>query len=135
MLGADLLCAWQIRQISITRGLNRGYCAAIQNSTGFNIDSPKLVCARLRGLYQCTMPSRQSHCDVALVRKFNPTSWKPATRWDGCKVHEDSLQYTFVVLNYLICGAHMIPAFDAPKSRDNKEKFHFNDLNDMFLQV
>ena len=109
-------------------GESRYDCAIV------NIESPHLICARLLGLFRCTLPSGLQH-DVALVHMFDPTTWKPSTKWRGCQVHEESHQHSFVLLKYLVRGAHMIPVFDAPKA--NKEKFYFNDLvdYDMFLRA
>lgn len=99
-----------------------------------NMDAPHLVCARLRGVYRCTLPSGEQR-DVALVRMFSPTPWRPRTSWVGCDVHEESTTYSFVLVQYLIRGAHMIPVFHGPKSA--KARFFFNDLvdYDMFLRA
>ncbi|KII93190.1 hypothetical protein PLICRDRAFT_121618 [Plicaturopsis crispa FD-325 SS-3] len=97
-----------------------------------NMDSPRLTCARLLGMYRCTLPSGDFQ-DVAFVRMFRPNSWRPNTLWDGCYVSDEEAEPTFVMMQYMVRGAHMIPAFDSPSDR----RFYLDDLADpdMFLRA
>ncbi|KAF7967343.1 hypothetical protein HWV62_34677 [Athelia sp. TMB] len=110
-------------------GEKREDCAII------NMAEPRLVCARICGLYRCMLPSGEAR-DVAFVRMFSRTDWRPRTAWKGCDVHEESRTYRFVLAQYLVRGAHMIPAFYGPTKVAN-ERFYFNDLidYDMFLRA
>lgn len=98
------------------------------------MEASDLVCARVRGLYRCTLPSGKHH-DIALVNMFSRSAWRPRTSWIGCDVREESKDFDFVAVQYLVRGAHLINVFDAPKHQ--KERFYFNDIiyADMFLRA
>ncbi|KII90328.1 hypothetical protein PLICRDRAFT_107314, partial [Plicaturopsis crispa FD-325 SS-3] len=97
-----------------------------------NMDSPGLTCARILGIYRCTLPSGKLQ-DIALVRMFQSSSWKPNTFWDGCQVCDEAKEPMFVMMEYLVRGAHMIPAFE---SRSDA-RFYLDDLSDpdMYLRA
>lgn len=99
-----------------------------------NAAGSQLECARLIWLLRCVLPSGHYH-DVALVHYFNSSTWKPFTKWDGCRVYEEEKSFSFVLLKYLIRGAYMIPVFDGPN--DHKKRYYMSDTvdNDMFLRV
>ena len=69
---------------------------------------------------------------MAVVHTFKPSSWKPKTNIEGCHVLEESMEPRFVMLKYLIRGAHMIPVFETKDGR-----FMLNDLidSDIFLRA
>ncbi|KZV78330.1 hypothetical protein EXIGLDRAFT_634169 [Exidia glandulosa HHB12029] len=71
--------------------------------------------ARLQGLYKCRLMTSADVIDVALVRRFVPSTWKPKTKFRGCRVYEESAEHSFVRLSQIIRGAVMCPAFGAPK--------------------
>lgn len=89
------------------------------------------TCACLKVLFCCRLPSGEKH-DIAIVHLFKSSSWKPKTNIDGCQVLEEVNEPQFVMLKYLIRGAHMIPVFDTKDGR-----FMLNDLidSDMFLHA
>lgn len=98
------------------------------------MEDPDLTCARLFGLFRCTLSTGGEH-EVALVRLLERSNWKPVTKWDGCRVYEEPRKYTFILPQYLIRGVHMVPAFDGPK--DHKSRVYLNDLTDgdIFLRA
>ena len=94
-------------------------------------DYGDFTCASLRALFRCTLPSGGKH-DVGVVRYFRSSTWKPKTQIDGCPVLREDKDLHFVMVKYLIRGAHMIPIFDT-----KTDKFFLNDLidPDMFLRA
>jgi len=62
------------------------------------------------------------------------SKWKPKTKWEGCRVHHELKKPHFVMVKYLLHGAHMISAFGALESQP---KFYLNNTidADMFLQA
>ncbi|KAJ7090711.1 hypothetical protein C8R44DRAFT_835939 [Mycena epipterygia] len=96
-------------------------------------DGPNdLTVAHLVELLRCKLPDGSVH-DIALVNMLKPSKWVPKTKWAGCRVYEEKVSTQFVMLKYLVRGAHMIPVFDANKS----SLTYFNDLidGDMFLRA
>jgi len=96
-----------------------------------NIDSKHLICVRIRGLFKCSILSREQF-DIALVQVFRPSSWKPFTVWDGCQVYDEVKELKFILVESLVRGALMVPTFDGPSG-----KFYFDDVvdYDMFLRA
>jgi hypothetical protein len=94
-------------------------------------DYGDFTCARLQALLRCILPSGDLH-DIAVVRLFKSSSWKPNTEIDGCAVLKEAKDLQFVMVKYLIRGAHMIPIFDI-----KTDQFILNDLidPDMFLRT
>ncbi|KAJ7105516.1 hypothetical protein C8R44DRAFT_639068, partial [Mycena epipterygia] len=101
---------------------------ALVNTTDFG----DLPCARLYDLLTCKSLGGRQH-DVALVSMLKPSSWKPNTFWDGCRVYEEPKETRFVLMKYLIRGAYMSPAFDSPK--DNLTYLVDTVDYDMFLRA
>ncbi|KIJ56113.1 hypothetical protein M422DRAFT_150851, partial [Sphaerobolus stellatus SS14] len=98
------------------------YDFAIINTNPFSF-------GRIYALFSCQSRSKIRY-DIALIRQLRPSSWKPKTKWEGCKVFEEK-EYDFFFVKYLIRGCHMIPTFE--KSR---KVFYLNDLidGDAFLR-
>ena len=99
-----------------------------------NMDSDyygEFACARLHALFRCTLPSGGNH-DIAVARMFKSSRWKPRTEIEGCPVLEEAKGLQFVMIKYLIRGAHMIPIFDT-----KTDKFLLDDLidGDMFIRT
>ncbi|KAJ7646003.1 hypothetical protein DFH06DRAFT_1136155 [Mycena polygramma] len=97
-------------------------------------DTPDdLSVARLAGLLRCKLPDDSVH-DIAFVHKLIERSkWVPKTQWANMRVYDEQKSFDFVMVKYLIRGAHMIPVFDA-----NKPSLTFlNDVidGDMFLRA
>ncbi|KAA1474760.1 hypothetical protein DENSPDRAFT_906474 [Dentipellis sp. KUC8613] len=86
---------------------------------------------RLQFIFICRLPSG-TELDICLIRDLEPSTWKPRTKWDGCRVFREG-KLMFVLAKYLIRGCHMIPAFDSPSTT---KYFYLNDLidGDMFLR-
>lgn len=109
------------------------YDCALINMT----DSPDdLTVVRLRGVYRCILNARGEEEDVALVKFFKRSSYKPHTVWQGCRTMDEEKEYEFVLLKHLLRGAHMIPVFNRPPS-DPQNTFYFNDMidNDMYIRA
>lgn len=63
-------------------------------------------------LFTCWLPSGHLE-DVTLVTRIEPSSnWKLKTVWDDCIVYQERNTTEFILLKYLICGAHLILFFD-----------------------
>ncbi|KAK7016085.1 hypothetical protein R3P38DRAFT_2543145 [Favolaschia claudopus] len=62
----------------------------------FNSDEPGLACARLRSLIRCKLPSSRI-VDLAIVNPMKISKWRPKTVWDGCLVHEESKDLSFLL--------------------------------------
>lgn len=100
-------------------------------------DSPDdLTVVRLCGLCRCRLNARGHEEDVALVKYFKQSTYKPNAVWRGCRKMDEEGQYEFVLLKYLIRGAHMIPVFNRPRT-DPTNTFYFNDVvdNDMYMRA
>jgi hypothetical protein len=70
--------------------------------------------------------------DVALVHTFTQSKWKPDTMWDSCKIRLEARESSFVLMDYLICGALLCPVFES----DTKLYYIVDTVNgDMFLRV
>lgn len=89
------------------------------------------TCARLRVLLRCTLPSGDEQ-DIAVVHLFKHSTWRPRTPIEGCSVLDEAREPRFVMLKYMLRGAHIIPIFSTKAGR-----FVLNDLvdGDMFLRA
>ncbi|KAJ6474054.1 hypothetical protein C8R47DRAFT_1076489 [Mycena vitilis] len=72
-----------------------------------NMDDP-LTIGRMLFLFQCIFPSGRTE-DIALVRLFKKSTWRPKTIWQNCRVLEDG-RTLFILPRHL----------DLPGSRDLK---------------
>ncbi|KIJ38584.1 hypothetical protein M422DRAFT_176350 [Sphaerobolus stellatus SS14] len=93
------------------------------------INTNPVTFGRLEYVFSCKDAEGQK-CDLALVRKFEDSCWRPKTKWEGCRVLREK-EYGFVLLKYLIRGCHLIPTLDKDKST-----YYVNDLvdNDAFIR-
>ncbi|KAJ6588227.1 hypothetical protein B0H19DRAFT_924249, partial [Mycena capillaripes] len=101
----------------------------------FNQDDPGLACARLRSLIRCKLPSGRI-VDLAIVQVMKKSSWRPRTVWDGCAVYEEEKNFSFLLMDYIIRGALLVPVRPTPSSRPNSRLHFFVDVidGDMFLR-
>ncbi|THU83642.1 hypothetical protein K435DRAFT_689141, partial [Dendrothele bispora CBS 962.96] len=91
-----------------------------------NTGSKNLEFVRLHLLLTCQLPSGELH-DVALVSKLRgSTKWKPKTVWDGCVVYREQNTTEYVLLKYLIRGAHFISFYDIQQPN----AYHLNSFID-----
>jgi hypothetical protein len=104
---------------------HRRFDSAIINATDFQY-------ARFELLFRCHTPSGTAH-DLALVRTFRRSSWKPRTVWAGCTVLEAG-QATLVSLEYLTRGALVV---DTDLENLQGKHYYLDDVvdNDMFLRL
>jgi len=87
------------------------------------INTDPIIFARLQFVFRCEDLSG-GKSDLALVRLFENSKWKPTTRWDGCRILEGK-GYQFINIKYLVRGCHLIPTFDRHEGR-----YYLNDLVD-----
>ncbi|KAJ7696268.1 hypothetical protein B0H17DRAFT_929612 [Mycena rosella] len=102
---------------------------ALVNMTG---PDTTLTCAHILDLFTCKSLDGTSH-DIALVSMLKPSSWKPNTVWDGCRVYEEPKQTRLIFMKYLIQGVYMCPVFDS--IRDNLLYLLDTVDYDMFLRA
>ncbi|KAF7325099.1 hypothetical protein MKEN_00553000 [Mycena kentingensis (nom. inval.)] len=92
-----------------------------------NLDPNELDFARLIYLFRVRLPGDdRREEDVALVRLFRPSQWKPKTVWENCRILEDG-RTMLMLPKYFIRGAHFIPAFGC---RSEETTFYLNDVVD-----
>ncbi|KAH9970785.1 hypothetical protein BGW80DRAFT_1438007 [Lactifluus volemus] len=65
-----------------------------------NDDNPRTTVARLL-------------IDMALIHTFKKSNWKPNTMWDNCQIRVESQESSFVLMDYVVRGALLCPAFDS----------------------
>ncbi|KAJ7306679.1 hypothetical protein DFH08DRAFT_902012 [Mycena albidolilacea] len=101
----------------------------------FNQDKPGLACARLRSLIRCKLPSGRI-TDIAIVQAMKRSSWRPRTVWDGCAVYDEKKDFSFLLMDYVIRGALLVPVVPSPPSRPHSRLHFFVDVvdGDMFLR-
>jgi hypothetical protein len=95
--------------------------------------------ARLEGLFRCTLPSGVVR-DVAMVRPFRASSWRPRSSWNGCQVVEltterdGSPATMFVSPEYFVRGVLLV---DTDLKRLAGRRFFVDDVvdNDIFLRM
>ncbi|TFK47051.1 hypothetical protein OE88DRAFT_1774381 [Heliocybe sulcata] len=84
------------------------------DSVLINMDSPELAFGRLCALLRCRVTSGKC-VDIAVVRMFTRSAWKPNTLWDGCRIYEELRETTFVMMDYIARGALLSPIFGQGK--------------------
>ncbi|KAF7332466.1 hypothetical protein MKEN_00128700 [Mycena kentingensis (nom. inval.)] len=84
-----------------------------------NMTDPGLHFARVAALLRCKLPSGRE-VDVAIARMFESSRWKPKTMWAGCQIRDESKEYVFLSMEYVIRGALM-----APVSLERDEPTHY----------
>ncbi|KAJ6557693.1 hypothetical protein B0H19DRAFT_945869, partial [Mycena capillaripes] len=102
----------------------------------FNQDEPGLACARLRSLTCCKLPSGRI-VDLMIIQAMKKTSWHPRTIWDGCAVYNEENNFSFLLMDYVIHGALLVPVLPSPQSRP-RARLHLSvDVvdGDMFLRA
>ncbi|VDB87329.1 unnamed protein product [Peniophora sp. CBMAI 1063] len=116
------------------QGRPRYDCAVLNVENNASRDQ-RMSFVRLQGMFRCKLRSGKE-VDVALVKRFQHSKWKPRTAWDGCQVEAEVNRLEFILIQYLVRGAHLITAFGAPTNRKEGLLFFFNDCidNDMYLR-
>ncbi|KAJ7119998.1 hypothetical protein C8R46DRAFT_1149767 [Mycena filopes] len=77
-----------------------------------NFTDPGLHFARLRSLLRCHLPSGR-RVDIALIRMFEKSRWKPRTLWAGCQIRDEAKEYSFLSMEHVIRGALLTPVSGA----------------------
>jgi hypothetical protein len=95
-------------------------------------DAADLSVARLCDLIRCSLPSGKE-VDLALVRRFSRSHWKPKTVWSGCRVLDEDSKSSLVSMEYVLRGALLCPV----SQREDEGAHYFVDTvdSDMFLRV
>jgi hypothetical protein len=70
----------------------------------YNLDVDPLSLARLIAILRVSTGDGRSF-DLAYVRRFKNSKWKPRTVWKGCRVVEESEKLEFLPLTYITRGA------------------------------
>ncbi|KAJ7789214.1 hypothetical protein B0H14DRAFT_3574529 [Mycena olivaceomarginata] len=101
----------------------------------FNQDKPGLACPRLHSLIHCKLLSGRI-TDIAIVQTMKRSSWHPRTVWDGCAVYDEEKDFSFLLMDYVIRGALLVPVVPSPPSRPHSRLHFFVDVvdGDMFLR-
>ncbi|KAJ7099053.1 hypothetical protein C8R43DRAFT_907591, partial [Mycena crocata] len=90
-----------------------------------NMDNDPFTFGRILFLFQCRLPSGRSE-DIALVRLFKKSTWRPKTMWKNCRTFEDG-RTMFILPQYFLRGAHMVNCFGCGKE---KHTFYLDDVAD-----
>jgi hypothetical protein len=94
-------------------------------------DAPDLSVARLCDLFRCSLPSGKE-IDLALVRRFSCSRWKPKTVWSGCRVLDEDMESSLVSMDYVLRGALVCPV---SQHEDEKTHYFIDTVDaDMFLR-
>lgn len=81
-------------------------------------DAQNLSVARLLDLFRCWLPSGKV-VNLALVRHFSSSKWKPKTVWEGCRVLDEDSNATLVQMDYILRGALVCPVSDQEEERSH----------------
>jgi len=101
-----------------------------------NDDTPGTTVVRLHSLLRCRLLSGKL-VDIALVHTFKRTKWRPYTLWDNCQIYEEVKEPSFVLMDYVVRGVVLCPAFNT-NSNSLVTKLHYivDTVDaDMFLRV
>ncbi|KAF8994667.1 hypothetical protein BDQ17DRAFT_1392381 [Cyathus striatus] len=99
-----------------------------------NSDSSRIDIARLRSLLRCRLLSGKT-IDIALVHTFHQHTWKPFTLWDNCQILNEDRDSSFLLLDFVVRGGLMCPAFDNSLSLSSLHYIVDTVDGDMFLRV
>ncbi|KAJ7715086.1 hypothetical protein DFH07DRAFT_1015398 [Mycena maculata] len=70
-----------------------------------NMDDDPLTFGRMLFLFRSRLPSGRTE-DIALVRLFKKSTWRPKTLWKNCRIYEDG-RTMLILPRYFVRGAHM----------------------------
>ncbi|KAJ7657002.1 hypothetical protein DFH06DRAFT_1410572 [Mycena polygramma] len=90
-----------------------------------NMDDDPLTFGRMLFLFECRLPSGRTE-DIALVRLFKKSNWRPNTVWKNCWIFEDG-RTIFILPRYFVRGAHLVNCFGCSKE---KSTFYLDDVAD-----
>ncbi|KAJ7845532.1 hypothetical protein B0H14DRAFT_2358069 [Mycena olivaceomarginata] len=93
-----------------------------------NMDNNPLTFGRMLLLFQCRLPSGRTE-DIALVRLFKKSSWRPKTLWKNCRIYEDA-RTILILPRYFVRGAHMINCFGCNKEDRTFLLIYLDDVAD-----
>ncbi|KAJ7210005.1 hypothetical protein GGX14DRAFT_565809 [Mycena pura] len=81
----------------------------------FNAEEDPLSLARLVALLRCKVPDGRSF-DLAFVRRFKNSKWRPRTDWKGCRVVEEASKSAFLPLEHIARGAFLARAWGTTRT-------------------
>ena len=116
-------------------GRPRYDCALLDGDTGGSTIGRQNV-VRLRGMFRCELRSGRK-IDLALVRRFKPSKWRPKTAWDDIQVDVENKHVEFMLMDSFLRGVRMNPAFGSPKGGTKGSIFYLDDCTDcdIYLRV
>lgn len=91
-----------------------------------------MVFVHLIDIFSC-QPQNGDQLDFALVHMLKDSTWKPNTKWAGCRIYEEMKEPRFVLVRDILRGAHMIPTFTTNKKGLSYLNDHVD--ADMFLRA
>ncbi|KAJ7241737.1 hypothetical protein C8J57DRAFT_1726504 [Mycena rebaudengoi] len=99
----------------------------------YNLDVEPLSLARLLTLFRVSTGDDGESFDLAYVRRFKNSKWKPRTTWQGCRVVEEVEKAEFLPLTYITRGALLPPA----RGTSRRNLYFAMDTadDDMFLRL
>ncbi|KAJ7331509.1 hypothetical protein DFH08DRAFT_814819 [Mycena albidolilacea] len=65
-----------------------------------NMANDPLTFGRMLFLFQCRLPSGRTE-DIALVRLFKKSTWRPKTLWKNCRIYEDARLTSILLLLFV----------------------------------
>ncbi|KAF7371641.1 hypothetical protein MVEN_00019800 [Mycena venus] len=79
----------------------------------FSAQDDPLAMGQLELIFRCHLPGRVS-LDLAMIRTYCGSSWKPKTRTD-CPLREMNTGAMFISLEHVVRGALLCPIFGSPR--------------------
>ncbi|KAI4294699.1 hypothetical protein K525DRAFT_290407 [Schizophyllum commune Loenen D] len=76
--------------------------------------APDLSFGRLSALIRCVLPSGKE-VELAILHRFTCSSWRPRTLWDGARLYKEGKETNMVLMDYIVRGAVLAPAFGQPQ--------------------
>jgi hypothetical protein len=72
-----------------------------------------------------------------MVQTMRKSGRRPRTAWDGCAVYDEEKSFSFLLMDYVIRGALLIPVRPSPPSRSHSRLHFFVDVvdGDMFFEL
>ncbi|KAJ6563090.1 hypothetical protein DFH09DRAFT_920365, partial [Mycena vulgaris] len=83
------------------------------DSVIFSAEDDVLAMGQLDFVFRCHLPHRVS-LDLALIRPYRTSSWRPKTRTD-CPIRERTSRPIFIAVEHVTRGVLLSPIFGATK--------------------
>ncbi|KAJ7581540.1 hypothetical protein C8J56DRAFT_1057519 [Mycena floridula] len=86
------------------------------DSVVLNTEPGGMRTGRLVSIFRCRFMNTGETLELALVHKHMPHRWKPRTVWQGCQVVSEEKSTSLILMQYIVRGALLSPAFGANNS-------------------